>query len=88
MLSGAMSSFAPASTSAATPVKCRAEASSPSVDAIHARAAFAFSAVSTVVIVFETTAKRVSLGSRSRVASARSAGSTFETKRTTISLVA
>ena len=47
----------------------------------QSRAVRAFVSVSIVVKVFETTTKGVVSGSRSRVASAKSAPSTFETNR-------
>ena len=73
-------------TRAETPTKCRSTASpSPTADAIQARAALAFASVSSVDAVFETTTKSVSRGSRSRVARARSTGSTFATNRNAMS---
>ncbi len=64
-----------------TATKCFATASSPSRSTSHWRAARAFVKVSVVVKVFEDTMKRVSAGSRSARAWARSVGSTFETNR-------
>jgi hypothetical protein len=66
-----------------TATKCLATAltSPPSPASSHWRALSALVIVSSVVNVFEETMKRVSAGSRSRVASTRSVPSTFETKR-------
>ena len=50
----------------------------------HSRAVCALVIVSSVVKVFEETMKRVSAGSRSRTASAKSVLSTLETKRKVI----
>ena len=47
----------------------------------HERAEWAFVIVSSVVNVFDETTKSVSSAARSRVASTKSAASTFETKR-------
>ncbi len=47
----------------------------------HARAVWALVSVSSVVNVFDETMNSVSAGSRSRVASAKSLLSTFETNR-------
>ena len=65
-----------------TATKCRATASSPSASTTQSRAARAFSSVSIVPNVFETTTNSVRAGSRSRVACQKSLPSTFETKRT------
>ena len=65
-----------------TATKCLATAaSSPSAASAHARADCALVIVSSVVNVFEAMMNSVSSGSRSRVASAMSVESTFETKR-------
>ncbi len=66
-----------------TATKCFAIAvsSPPRPRSSHARAVPAFVIVSRVVKVFEDTMKSVSAGSRSRVASRKSAPSTFDTKR-------
>src|SRR4029453_18672589 len=66
-----------------TATKCLATAltSPPSPASSHWRALSALVIVSSVVKVFDETTKRVSVGSRSRVASARSVPSTFDTKR-------
>jgi len=65
-----------------TATKCFATArSSPSACSVHSRALRAFVIVSSVVKVFDDTMNKVSAGSRSRVASAKSVPSTFETKR-------
>jgi hypothetical protein len=62
--------------------KCLATArASPRPWSSQARALVALVMVSSVVNVLEATMKRVSDGSRSRVASTRSVASTFETKR-------
>ncbi len=64
--------------------KCRATAfsSPPRPSSSQVRAEVALVTVSMVVKVFEAMTNRVSAGSRSRVASCRSAPSTLETKRT------
>ena len=83
MFSGAMPNSATAFALVDTATKWRATAASdPSADTHQRRAACAFASVSSVVNVFEQTTNSVSAGSRSRVASAKSAGSTFATKRT------
>ena len=65
-----------------TATKCFATAaSSPSAASAHSRAERALVIVSSVVNVFEAMMNSVSSGSRSRVASAMSVESTFETKR-------
>ena len=63
--------------------KCLAIAASspPSPARHHSRAVWALVMVSSVVNVFEATRKSVVSGSRSRVFSAKSVPSTFETKR-------
>ena len=81
MLRGSMPNSATRSAFVDTATKCRATASSPSAATIHARAARAFSSVSIVPNVFETTTNSVRAGSRSRVACQKSLPSTFETKR-------
>jgi hypothetical protein len=67
-----------------TATKCLATAaSSPPIPASdHSRAVRALVIVSSVVKVFDETMKSVSAGSRSRVASAKSVPSTFDTNRT------
>ena len=70
----------------ATKWRAIADSSPPSCDSIHARAVRAFVIVSSVVNVFEATMNRVSSASRSRVASAKSVPSTFDTKRKVSSL--
>ena len=65
-----------------TATKCLATAdSSPSAASAQSRAVCALVIVSSVVNVFEETMNSVSSASRSRVASAKSVESTFETKR-------
>ncbi len=62
--------------------KCLATAaSSPSASSSQVRAEVALVTVSMVVKVLEATMNSVSAGSRSRMASCRSAPSTLETKR-------
>ena len=69
-----------------TATKCFATAlgSPPSPFRAQSRAEWALVIVSSVTKVFEDTMKSVSAGSRSRVASAKSVPSTFETKRNVI----
>ena len=71
-----------------TATKCLATAftSPPKPLRDHSRALLALVMVSSVVKVFEETMKRVSAGSRSWTASAKSVPSTFETKRKDIDL--
>ena len=65
-----------------TATKCRRTALLVAERAsVHSRAGCALVSVSSVVKVFEQTMNSVSAGSRSRVASAKSVPSTFETKR-------
>ncbi len=65
-----------------TATKCLAiAASSPSAASSHSRAVCAFVIVSSVVNVFEQMMNRVSSAARSRVASAKSVESTFDTNR-------
>jgi glucose-6-phosphate isomerase len=64
-----------------TATKCRAIAPSPSAAVHQSRAACALVSVSWVVKVLEQTMNSVCAGSRSRVASMKSVGSTLETKR-------
>ena len=72
----------PASALVDTATKCRLMArSSPSASSAHWRAVRALVIVSSVVKVFDETMNSVSAGSRSRVASAKSVPSTFDTKR-------
>jgi hypothetical protein len=82
MLSVSMPNFRTSAAFVDTATKCRATArSSPSARSSHARAVRALVSVSSVVNVLEATTKSVSAGSRSRVASTKSAPSTLETKR-------
>ena len=82
MFSGSMPNFCTSSAFVDTATKCFATAaSSPREASAHARAECAFVIVSSVVNVFDEMTKRVSSGSRSRVASTKSVESTFETKR-------
>ena len=69
-----------------TATKCFATAfaSPPRPFSDQSRAVWALVIVSSVVKVFEETMKSVSAGSRSRVASAKSVPSTFETNRNVI----
>ena len=77
-----MPNFATSSALVETATKCLATASSSSSAASsQSRAECALVIVSSVVNVFEETMNSVSAGSRSRVASAKSVPSTFETKR-------
>ncbi len=86
MLSVSMPNSATPSALVETATKCFAIALwSPSASSVHRRAVWAFVIVSSVVKVFEETMNRVSSGSRSRVASAKSVPSTLETKRNAIS---
>ena len=72
-----------------TATKWRAmAASSPRAARVHCRAVWALVMVSRVVKVFDEMMNRVSAGSRSRVASAKSVPSTLETKRKTRSRAA
>ena len=66
-----------------TATKCLATAapSPPRPASSHSRALAALVIVSSVVKVLEATMKRLSAGSRSRVASTRSVPSTLDTKR-------
>ena len=65
--------------------KCFATAASlPSASISHLRAVAALVIVSSVVKVFDAMTNSVSPASRSRVASVKSAPSTFETKRNVI----
>ncbi len=78
-----MPNFVTSAAFVETATKWRAiAASSRSAASVQARALRAFVMVSSVVKVFDETMKRVSAGSRSRVASTKSVPSTFETKRT------
>ncbi len=82
MLAVSIPNFATSSVLVDTATKCLATADSSFRASRHQRRAVpAFVRVSTVVKVFEQTTKRVSAGSRSRVHSAMSVPSTFETKR-------
>ncbi len=66
--------------------KCRATAaSSLSASSSQVRADVALVTVSIVVNVFDATTNSVSSGSRSRIASCRSAPSTLDTNRNTMS---
>ena len=83
MFSSAIPNSATAFSLVETAMKWRATAASaPSAETHQRRAACAFASVSSVVNVFEHTTNSVSAGSRSRVASAKSFGSTLATKRT------
>ncbi len=87
MLAVSIPNFATASAFVETATKCLAiAASSPSAASAHSRAVRALVIVSSVVNVFEETMNRVSSAARSRVASAKSVESTFETKRKLMSL--
>ena len=82
MFAGSMPNRATAAAFVETATKCRATARwSPRARSVHSRAVSALVMVSRVVNVFEETMNSVSAGSRSRVASAKSVPSTFETKR-------
>jgi hypothetical protein len=72
----------------ATKWRATAASSPPSCPSSHFRAVRAFVIVSCVVNVFETTMNSVSSARRSRVASAKSVASTFDTNRKTRSLLA
>ena len=87
MLSVSIPNSATPSALVETATKCLATADSspPSPASTHSRAVRALVIVSSVVKVFEETMNRVSAGSRSRVASAKSVPSTLETKRKLIS---
>ena len=86
MLSVSMPNSATFSAFVETATKCLAMAdSSPSCSSAHARAVCALVSVSSVVNVFEQMMKSVSSAARSRVASAKSVESTFETKRNVMS---
>ena len=82
MFSVSIPNAATASAFVETAAKWRAIAdSSPSAASVHSLAVVAFRMVSSVEKVFDETMNRVSAGSRSRVASAKSVPSTFETNR-------
>ena len=82
MLSVSMPNFATPSALVETATKCRATALLVAQLVQHqSRAVWALVIVSSVVNVFEQMMNSVSAGSRSRVASAKSVPSTFETKR-------
>ena len=82
MFSVSIPNAATASALVETAAKCLAiAASSPSAASVHSLAVVAFRMVSSVVKVLDETMNRVSAGSRSRVASAKSVPSTFETNR-------
>jgi hypothetical protein len=86
MFSVSIPNFDTSSALVDTATKCLATASSePSLASAHSRAVWALVIVSRVVKVFEETTNSVSSGSRSRVFSAKSVPSTFETKRKVIS---
>ncbi len=86
MLSVSMPNSDTPSALVETATKCLAIAvSSPRASTVHSRAVRALVIVSSVVKVFEQMMNRVSSGSRSRVASAKSVPSTLETKRKLIS---
>ena len=83
MFAVSMPNFATSAALVETATKCLATADSspPSAASSQARAVCALVIVSSVVNVFDEMTKSVSRGSRSRVASAKSVPSTFETKR-------
>ena len=82
MFSVSMPNFDTSSAFVDTATKCLATAASSfRVASNHSRAVVALVSVSSVVNVFDETMNSVSSGSRSRVASAMSVPSTFETKR-------
>ncbi len=83
MLAVSMPNSATFSALVDTATKWCATASSPSAPTSHSRALRALVRVSRVVKVFDETMNNVAAGSRSRVASSRSAPSTLETKRKT-----
>ncbi len=83
MLSGSIPNSVTFSALVDRATKCRATAfSSPSASSSQERAEVALVIVSIVVKVLDATMNSVSAGSRSRVASCRSAPSTFDTNRT------
>ena len=85
MFSGSIPKAATLSAWVDTATKWRRTASSsPSCPTSQSRALLAFVSVSIVENVFEETMNKVSAGSRSRVASAMSAPSTFDTNRNVI----
>ena len=78
-----MPNFATSAALVETATKCLATACSfLSVASVQSRATLALVSVSSVVNVLEATTNSVSAGSRSTVASLKSAGSTLDTKRT------
>ena len=82
MFAVSMPKLATASAFVETATKCRATAaSSPRPAMHHARAVWALVSVSSVLNVLDEMMNSVSAGSRSRVASAKSLLSTFETNR-------
>ena len=86
MFAGSMPNFATSAPLVETATKClRMADSSRSFASSHVRAVCAFVMVSIVVNVFDAMTKSVSSGSRSRVFSKKSAPSTLETNRQTIS---
>ena len=86
MLAVSIPNFSTPAVFVETATKCRATAfSSPSALSTHSRAVCALVMVSSVVKVLEQTMNKVSSAFRSRVASAKSVPSTFETKRKVMS---
>jgi hypothetical protein len=87
MFSVSIPNFETSSALVETATKCLAIAlsSPPRPPSTQSRAVRALVMVSSVVKVFDEITKRVSAGSRSRVASAKSVPSTLETKRKVIS---
>ncbi len=82
MFAGSMPKSVTFSSAVDTATKCRSTAaSSPSPATSQSRALRAFVSVSIVPNVFDEMMNSVVAGSRSRVASATSAPSTFETNR-------
>ena len=86
MLAGSIPNLATSAAFVDTATKCLATArtSPPSPASDQARAVCAFVIVSSVVNVFDEMMNRVSAGSRSRTASAKSVPSTLETNRNVI----
>ena len=89
MLAVSMPNFATRSALVDTATKCLATAASePSAPTIQSRAEVALVSVSSVPNVLDEMMNRVSSGSRSRVASAKSVESTLDTNRNVMSRVA
>ena len=87
MFAGSMPNSATPSALVDTATKCfpTAVSSPPSASSVHDLALWALVMVSSVVNVFDETMKRVSVASRSRVASTRSVPSMFDTNRNVMS---